>query len=228
MKIIKKIKFKISADGSSASGKTTASKLIAKKFKMRFLSSGTLYRFCALKTIENNNKYNAKLIKKIVKSITLKKLDNKKLYNPEVTRLSSIIAKKPFVRNALKSFQKNFIKKSGLVVVEGRDIGTKIMPDADLKLFFTCSIKEKAKRRLKEFKSLDQKISLNQVEKALILRDKEDTERKISPLIKAKNAVLVDTTKLSLKQMEAKLINLVKKSIKKKYGNLQRSKLTSH
>ena len=107
MKIIKKIKFKISADGSSASGKTTASKLIAKKFKMRFLSSGILYRFCALKTIENNNKYNAKLIKKIVKSITLKKLDNKKLYNPEVTRLSSIIAKKPFVRNALKSFQKN-------------------------------------------------------------------------------------------------------------------------
>ena len=60
------------------------------------------------------------------------------------------------------------------------------------------------------------------------MRDKEDTERKISPLIKAKNAVLVDTTKLSLKQMEAKLINLVKNSIKKKYGNLQRSKLTSH
>ena len=220
MKITKKIKFKISADGSSASGKTTASKLIAKKFKMRFLSSGILYRFCALKTIENNNKYNEKLIKKIVKSITLKKLDNKKLYNPDVTRLSSIIAKKPFVRNALKSFQKNFIKKSGLVVVEGRDIGTKIMPDADLKLFFTCSIKEKAKRRLKEFKSLDQKISLNQVEKALILRDKEDTKRKISPLIKAKNAVLVDTTKLSLKQMEGKLVNLVKDSIKKKYGNL--------
>jgi len=220
LRSIKKIKFKISADGSSASGKTTGGKLIAKKFKMSFLSSGNLYRFCALKTIENNNKYSVKFINKIVKSITLKKLDNKKLFDPEVTRLSSIIAKKPFVRNALKSFQKNFIKKSGLVVVEGRDIGTKIMPDADLKLFFTCSIKEKAKRRLKEFKSLDQKISLNQVEKALILRDKEDTKRKISPLIKAKNAVLVDTTKLSLKQMEGKLVNLVKDSIKKKYGNL--------
>ena len=220
MRSIKKIKFKISADGSSASGKTTGGKLIAKKFKMSFLSSGNLYRFCALKTIENNNKYSVKFINKIAKSITLKKLDNKKLFDPEVTRLSSIIAKKPFVRNALKSFQKNFIKKSGLVVVEGRDIGTKIMPDADLKLFFTCSIKEKAKRRLKEFKSLDQKISLNQVEKALILRDKEDTKRKISPLIKAKNAVLVDTTKLSLKQMEGKLVNLVKDSIKKKYGNL--------
>ena len=147
-------------------------------------------------------------------------LNNKKLYVPEVAKLSSIISKKPFVRQALKSFQKNFIKKSRLVVVEGRDIGSKIMPNADLKIFFTCSIKEKAKRRLKEFKNLNKQITLNQVKKALIQRDNDDTERKISPLIMTKNAVLVDTTKLSLKQMEAKLTNLVKKSIKSKYGNL--------
>ena len=106
------------------------------------------------------------------------------------------------------------------VIVEGRDIGSKIMPNADLKIFFTCSIKEKAKRRLKEFKNLNKQITLNQVKKALIQRDNEDTKRKISPLIMTKNAVLVDTTKLSLKQMEAKLINLVKNSIKNKYGNL--------
>ena len=187
---------------------------------MKFLSSGTLYRFCALKALENKNKYNLKFINKIANSITLKKLENKELYNPEVARLSSIIAKKPYVRKALKSFQKNFIKKSKLVVVEGRDIGSKIMPNADLKLFFTCSTKEKAKRRLKEFKHLNKKITLKQVEKALIQRDKEDTKRKISPLIMTKNAVLVDTTKLTVKQMEAKLNNLVKNSIKKKYGNL--------
>jgi Cytidylate kinase len=219
-KLNKKIKFKIAADGSSASGKTTGSKLIAKKFKMNFLSSGTLYRYCALKTLENKNNYNAKFINKIAKSIKLNKLNNKKLYIPEVAKLSSIISKKHFVRKALKSFQKNFIKKSRLVVVEGRDIGSKIMPNADLKIFFTCSIKEKAKRRLKEFKNLNKQITLNQVKKALIQRDNEDTKRKISPLIMTKNAVLVDTTKLSLKQMEAKLINLVKNSIKNKYGNL--------
>ena len=219
-KIKQKIKFKIAADGSSASGKTTGGKLIAKKLNMNFLSSGTLYRFCALKTLENKNKYNVKFINKIAKSITLKNLNSKKLYAPEVAKVSSIIAKKSYVRNALKSFQKNFIKKSRLVVVEGRDIGSKIMPNADLKLFFTCSIKEKAKRRLKEFKALNKKITLKQVEKALIQRDKEDVQRKISPLIMTKNAVLVDTTKLSLKQMEAKLINLVKNSIKNKYGNL--------
>ncbi len=220
IRLNKKIKFKIAADGSSASGKTTGSKIIAKKFKMNFLSSGTLYRYCALKTLENKNNYNVQFINKIAKSITLKKLNNKKLYSPEVAKLSSIISKKPFVRKALKSFQKKFIKKSRLVIVEGRDIGSKIMPNADLKIFFTCTIKEKAKRRLKEFKNLNKQISLNQVKKALIQRDNEDTTRKISPLIMTKNAVLVDTTKLSLNQMEAKLINLVRNSINNKYGNL--------
>ncbi len=215
-----KIEFKIAADGSSASGKTTGGKLIATKFKMKFLSSGALYRFCALKILENKNIYNLKFINKIANSITLKKLQNKKLYSPEVARLSSIIAKKSYVRKALKGFQKNFIKKSKLVIVEGRDIGSKIMPNADLKLFFTCSTKEKAKRRLQEFKNLNKEITLKKVEKALIQRDKEDTKRKISPLIMTKNAVLVDTTKLTIKQMEAKLTNLVKNSIKKKYGNL--------
>ena len=219
-KVNRNIEFKIAADGGGASGKTTGGKLIAKKFKMKFLSSGNLYRFCALKILDNENKYSVRFVNKITKSITLKKLQNKKLYSPEVTKLSSIIAKKVYVRKALKNFQKNFIKKSKLVVIEGRDIGSKIIPDADLKLFFTCSRKEKAKRRLKEFKSLNKKITLKQVEKALIQRDNEDTKRKISPLIMTKNAVLVDTTKLTIKQMEAKLTNLVKDSIKKKYGNL--------
>ena len=219
-KLSKKIKFKIASDGSSASGKTTGGKLISKKFNMKFLSSGSLYRFCALKIIENNNYYNYKFINKIVKSITLKKLQNKKIYSPEVAKLSSIIAKKKFVRSALKSFQVNFIKKSKLVIVEGRDIGSVIMPNADLKLFFTCSVKEKAKRRLKEYKNQHKKITLKQVEKSLIQRDKDDTKRKISPLIMTKNAVLVDTTKLSIKQMETKLADLVKNSIKRKYGNL--------
>ena len=219
-KLNKKIKLKIASDGSSASGKTTGCKLISKKFNMKFLSSGSLYRFCALKIIENNYDYNTKFINKIVKSVTLKKLQNEKLYTPEVAKLSSIIAKKKFVRSALKSFQVNFIKKSKLVVVEGRDIGSVIMPNADLKLYFTCSTNEKAKRRLKEFKNKYKKITLKQVEKSLIQRDKDDTKRKISPLIMTKNAVLVDTTKLSIKQMEIKLTNLVKSSIKEKYGNL--------
>ena len=97
------------------------------------------------------------------------------------------------------------------------------MPKSDLKFFFTCSIIEKARRRLKEFRKTNKKITLKQVEKALNQRDKEDTRRKISPLIIAKNAVLVDTTKLSINKMEAKLTNLVLKGLKNKYGNIQRS-----
>ena len=218
--INKNIEFKIAADGSSASGKTTGCKLIAKKLDMNFLSSGKLYRYCAFKIIKYKKSYNLKLINDIAKTITLKKLDNKKLYDHDVTLLSSEIAKKSYVRKALNKFQKKFIKNSSLVIVEGRDIGSKIMPNADLKLFFTCSINKKARRRLKEFRILNKKVTLRQVEKALIQRDIDDINRKISPLIMPKNAVLVDTTKLSLKQMEAKLINLVKTSIQKKYGNI--------
>jgi len=220
IRLNKKIKFKIAADGGSASGKTTGGKLIAKKFNMKFLSSGTLYRYCALKIVENNNKYNVKFINKVSKSITLKKLNNNKLYSPRVAELSAIIAKKPFVRKALKNFQKNFIKNSRLVVVEGRDIGSKIMVSADLKLFFKCSIKEKSKRRLKELRKQNKKVTLKEVKKALIFRDSMDISRRISPLIKAKNAISVDTTKLNIKKMEVKLVNLVKKQIKKKYGNI--------
>ena len=220
-KLNNKIEFKIAADGSSASGKTTGGKLIARKFKMSFLSSGALYRYCALKILENKNKYDVKFVNKIARTIKLNKLNDKRLYDPEVTKFSSIIAKKSFVRKALMNFQKNFIKNSNLLIIEGRDIGSKILgAKADLKLFFKCNIKAKAKRRFKEFRSLDKKITLKQVEKALKLRDIEDKKRRISPLRMTKNAVIVDTSKLTIKQMERKLVSLVKCKINLKYGNL--------
>ena len=220
-KLNNKIEFKIAADGSSASGKTTGGKLIARKFKMSFLSSGALYRYCALKILENKNKYDVKFVNKIARTIKLNKLNDKRLYDPEVTKFSSIIAKKSFVRKALMNFQKNFIKNSNLLIIEGRDIGSKILgAKADLKLFFKCNIRAKAKRRFKEFRSLDKKITLKQVEKALKLRDIEDKKRRISPLRMTKNAVIVDTSKLTIKQMERKLVSLVKSKIDLKYGNL--------
>ena len=107
-KLNKNIEFKIAADGSSASGKTTGCKLISKKLKMNFLSSGTLYRYCAFKILKNKNSFNQRSIDKISKSITLNKLKNKRFYSQEVANMSSIIAKKPFVRKALKNFQINF------------------------------------------------------------------------------------------------------------------------
>ena len=214
-----KISFKIAIDGSSASGKTTGSKIIAKKFKFKLLTSGKLYRFVAFKILNNKNKYNPQFIKKISKKISLKDLNSKKIFSQKVTTLASSIAKIKYIRNCLKRFQIDFIKNNKKVIVEGRDIGSKIMPDADLKIFFKCSLKEKAKRRLNEYKNKN--ISLKDVEKALKLRDLSDINRKESPLLFVKGAVLVDTTNLSKKQMGAKLYKLVKLRIKKKInGNI--------
>ena len=212
--------FSIAVDGSSASGKTTGSKFIAKKFGFKLLSSGKLYRFVALNILKNNTKYNYRFVKKVAKNITLKKLKSKGLYNPKITKLSSFIAQKKYIRALLKKFQLDFIKNNKKVIIEGRDITSKIIPDADLKIFFKCSVKEKAKRRFKEYKKTNKNVTLEELEKALKLRDFSDKNRKESPLLFVKGAVLVDTTKLTINQMKVKLFNLVKRSLFKKYGNI--------
>ena len=218
----KKIKsLYIAVDGGSASGKTTASKIISKEFKLKLLSSGKLYRYIAYRIIKNKNKYNKNIINNFSKSISEKKLNSKKLYSQSVTSLSSIIAKKKYIRNYLKNYQIDFIKKNKFVIIEGRDIASKILPNADLKLFFRCSVRKKALRRFKEFKKNNSSIKIKEVEKALKLRDFSDKNRKESPLLFVKGAVLVDTTNLSIKQMEAKLTKLLNKVIKNNnYGNL--------
>ncbi len=218
--IKKNIKFSIAIDGSSASGKTTGSKIISKKFKFKLLSSGKLYRYLAYKIIKNNKKYDQKYIRNQSKKITLLKLKNKKLNSPQITKLSSIIATKKYIRNELKKFQIDFIKKNNKVIIEGRDIASKIIPNADLKIFFKCSLKEKAKRRLKEYKKLNKNTKLSEVKKSLKLRDFSDKNRKESPLLFVKGAVLVDTTKLTINQMKLQLVSLVNKELIKKYGNI--------
>jgi len=217
----KNIPFKIAIDGSSASGKTTGSKFISKKFKLKLLTSGKLYRFIALKILKNNNKYNPQFINKVSKKITLNNLNSKKIFMQKVTELASSIAKIKYVRNSLKNFQLNFIKKNKRIVIEGRDIASKIMPEADLKIFFKCSLKEKAKRRLDEYRKINKNIKLKDVEKALKLRDFSDKSRKESPLLFVKGAVLIDTTNLSKKKTEAKLFKLVNRRIINKInGNI--------
>ena len=218
----KKIKkLHIAVDGSSASGKTTASKIISKKFKLKLLSSGKLYRYIAYKIIKNKSRHDKNFVRKISKFISEKDLNSKKLYNQSVTNLSSIIAKKKYIRNYLKKYQIDFIKKNKFVIIEGRDIASKILPDADLKLFFKCSVQKKTLRRFKEFKKSNSSIKIKEVEKALKLRDFSDKNRKESPLLFVKGAVLVDTTNLTLKQMGDKVVKLVRIKIKQKIdGNI--------
>ena len=223
MIINKKLNFSIAIDGGSASGKTTGSKIISREFNFKLLSSGKLYRYLAYQIIKNKFKYNKNFIRKLSKNISPGLLSSNKLYSDNVTKLASIIAKKKYVRSYLKKFQVDFIKNNRKVIVEGRDIASKIMPNADLKLFFKCSQNEKARRRYLELKKLNKKIKLKDVKKALKLRDFNDKSRKQSPLLFVRGAVLVDTTNLTKKQVKVKLIKIVKKGIElknKKYGNL--------
>jgi len=219
MKLLNNIKLLIAADGGAGSGKTTASKLIAKKYGLKLLTSGLLYRFVAYKLLKDKKTESRNLfLKKITKKIASKDLKNKNLFDTEVTKYTSKIAKIKRIRNLLKRYQINFTKKNRLCIIEGRDIGTVIIPKADIKLFFKCSLNIKAKRRLKEYGKTNKKISFNEVKKAIKLRDLNDSKRKISPLKPAQDAVIVDTSKVNKKQMLTKLSKIIEEKLKEIYG----------
>ena len=218
MKLNTKIRLLISADGGAGSGKTTGSKLLAKKYGLKFLSSGTLYRHIALKLLNTKKIKSINLfLKKITKKITSKDLKNRNLFSTEVTKYTSEIAKIKRIRDLLKSYQINFAKNR-LCIIEGRDIGTVVIPKADLKLFFKCSLNTKTKRRFEEYRKKNKMIAFDEVKKAIKLRDSNDSKRKISPLKSAKDAVIVDTSKINKKQMLTKLSRIVEEKLKEKYG----------
>ena len=218
MKLKKNIKLLIAADGGAGSGKTTGSKLISKKYGLKLLTSGLLYRFVAFKLLKNKKIKSKNLfLKKITKNITPRNLNNKNLFSKEVTEYAFKIAKVKKIRNLLKNYQINFAKNR-LCIIEGRDIGTVIIPKADLKLFFKCSLNTKAQRRFNEYRKTNKKISFYEVKKSIKLRDSNDTKRKISPLKAAKDAVIVDTSKVNKKQMLTKLSRIIEKKLKEKYG----------
>ena len=220
MKLKKQHKLIIAADGSAASGKTTGAKIISKKYGLHFLSSGLLYRYASFQLLKNKTKNKIIFLKKCFKTFNLKKLDNKKLHSPKISAHTSIIAKEQKIRIVLKSFQKKFAKKYSKVCIEGRDIGTVILPNADIKFFFKCKLDIAAKRRFKELQKSNKKIKFIEVKKAMRIRDNLDKKRKNSPLIQAKNAVIVQTDKLkSIKGMLNKMSEIIEEKIKEKYGS---------
>ena len=218
MRLKRKVKLLIACDGGAASGKTTAAKLISKKYNLHFLSSGLLYRYISYKLLLKKKSLNKNAyIKKISKNITLNKLKNKKLFNQNVTQYASQIAKSKKIRILLKKYQKNFAKQKH-VCIEGRDIGSVICPGADIKLFFKCNLKIRAKRRWSEYKKNNSKITLRGVKKALKLRDYSDINRKHSPLRISKDSIVIDTSKLNRKQTLGKISNIIEKKLLLKYG----------
>ena len=215
----KKIDLKITCDGGAATGKSTGAKMIAKKYNLAFLSSGLLYRYSSYLIIKNKPKNMIFFLKKRFKKLNYKKLSNINLHTPEISSQSAQIAKILSVRNILKRYQKNFIKKNKSCVLEGRDASTMILPQSDVKFFFKCNIDIAARRRYFELKKRNSKINFRDVKKALKLRNISDKKRKHSPLKKHKNAVVVDTGKLNKKAMLEKMIKHVERVLKNKYVN---------
>ena len=215
---------KISCDGGAATGKSTGAKMISKKYKLKFLSSGLLYRYASYLIINNKPKNEINFLKKKFKNLKYKNLERLNLYSPKISEYSAVIAKKNNVRKILKKFQINFSKKYKNCCIEGRDISTKILPNSDVKFFFKCNLQIAARRRLKELKIFNPKIKLIDVKKALRIRNISDIKRKNSPLLRHRDSVEIDTGKLDKKAMLAKMSDYVERVKKLKYGNRTRVK----
>lgn len=219
MKLKKHYKLIIAADGKSSSGKTTGARLISKKYKLHFLSSGLLYRYASYQLLKNKPKNKIVYLNNCFKNLNLNKLNIKNLHSPRISTYTSIIAKEKKIRNILKRFQKKFAKKYNKVCVEGRDCSTVVFPNADIKFFFKCNLDVAAKRRFRELKKTNKGIKFTEVKKAMRIRDNLDTKRKISALIQPKNAVIVHSDKLNIKDMVNKMSKVIENKIKDKYGS---------
>ena len=209
----------ISCDGGAATGKSTGAKMIAKKYKLKFLSSGLLYRYASFLILKDKPLNNISYLKRKFKNLNHKKLDKINLHSPKISEHSAIIAKNNNIRKILKIFQTNFSKKYKNCCIEGRDISTKILPNSDVKFFFKCNLNTAAIRRYKELKKKNSKIKLKNVKKALRMRNISDINRKNSPLLKHRDSVEIDTGKLDKQAMLAKMSKFVERKIKAKYGH---------
>ncbi len=211
MKKIKKLI--IACDGESASGKSTAAKLVSKKYGLLLVNSGLLYRYCSKLTIDHNPKNLIIFLNKKFKNISYKKIAKQNLHSQEISDLSAILAKNKKIRKIVNKFQKKIIRNNKKICVEGRDIASKILsksPKYDLAFYFRCNTNIAGYRRWLDLKK---KIPLKEVQKSLRIRTKMDKKRKNSPLIKVKDAILIRTDILSKKQVLSKMSSCIEKVI---------------
>ena len=187
----------IACDGESASGKSTAAKLISRKYKLLLINSGLLYRYASKEIIKNNPKDIVNFLKKRFKSISYKKIVKLNLHSQQISNHVAILAKNRNIRKIINMFQRSLIKKNKKICIEGRDIASKILaknPKYDLAFYFKCNLNVSSYRRWLDLKKT---VPLKEVKKSLKNRTKMDKTRKNSPLVKVKDAVLIRTDKLS-------------------------------
>ena len=202
----------IAIDGTSASGKGTLAKKLSQKYAIPHLDTGLMYRKVASEILKNKIDYNklTELSCQIAKLSSFENLQNEELRTEKIAQMASKIAVYPALRNMLNLKQKEFIVKSneqfGGCVLDGRDIGTKILPHANFKFFIDASIEIRAKRRLLEknisfLHENDEKCMLQSLIENMVERDNIDRGRKDSPMVPAKDAYVIDTTSMNADQL---------------------------
>jgi len=195
----------IACDGESASGKSTAAKLVARKYKLALVNSGLLYRYGSKLIIEKKPENLISFLKKEFKNISYKSIEKKNLHTEVISNHVALLAKNKKIRKIINNFQKKMIKNNKKICIEGRDIASKILaknPKYDLAFYFKCNVSIAAYRR---WLDLEKKISLKKIKSSLYKRTQMDKKRKNSPLIKVKDSILIRTDRLTKKQVLQKM-----------------------
>ena len=217
MKKYTKKYLQIAIDSPAAAGAGTQAKLISKHYKLLYLDSGKIYRHLAYLKILNPKKFNYSFVSKKMEKLRMSDLQNKKLLSNEVGNAASIIAKDIKIRKLAHTFQMqcayNPPKKYKGSIIDGRDITYNIMPKADCKFFITATTKTRALRRYKELKGLNRKISFSEVLKDIKKRDKNDYNRKVSPLKRTKDQYLISSENKSKRACFLKIKQIIDKKI---------------
>ena len=214
----------VAIDGPAASGKSTTAKMVAKKLEMTYLDTGAMYRAVTLALLRSNTDLDdydsvCHVIDELELDIydkgskTIVKLDgedvSQAIRSMPVTENVSVVSAMKYVRQTMVEIQRNIGKKTNCVV-EGRDIGTVVFPDAEFKIFMVADVSMRAERRFKDFYEMGENWSFQEVLADLKRRDEKDSTRAYSPLQKADEAIEIDTSMLSIDQQVEKIINLVK------------------
>ncbi|MEM1375654.1 MAG: (d)CMP kinase [Pseudomonadota bacterium] len=195
--------FCVAIDGPAAAGKGTIARRVAAEFGFAHLDSGLLYRAVGARELQGEDPVAA------AGTLDPVELDGVALRTAAIAQAASRVAAIPAVRAALVDFQRAFAARSGGAVIDGRDIGTVICPDAAVKLFVTASVAARALRRHKELLERGEAAELAEVERDVAERDRRDRERAVSPLVAAEDALTLDTTALSIEAAVARAIAVV-------------------
>ena len=211
------MKFVVAIDGTAASGKGTLGKKIAEHFDFHYLDTGILYRVVAfsLQYDSDLSKISAQKVQNALNLLTNKNFNITSLRNEKITQKASEISKNKIVRDSLLSYQRDFAFQNGGSVLDGRDIGTVVCPDADVKIFVDADVKIRAKRRYDQLFINSKDLHLKNILNDLSKRDDLDTNREFSPMVPAKDAFLLDTSNLTVEEALKKIIVIISKKLKK-------------